>query len=263
MLITIELPNFSVILVKPGQPMIKFFRKIRRKLLTENKFSKYFLYAIGEIILVVIGILIALSINNWNEGIKRQALKGVYVRALIGDLQKDIDQLSIDIDTTLWHLENCKAIGKKITSNEFDADSIMKIYRKDFNFFIYENRNFNRNTIDALLTTGNIDLFDDTLYDDLMRHDNLQKEVISAIETELGFYMNYLTRSNLPQIDEVSMVQGENLNRIWNLIDKGEFVLGFNSVLNSKSIVNKNNLRSRRNLFEETKSLLEILTKIE
>jgi len=46
--------------------MIKFFRKIRQQLLTENKFSKYLLYAIGEIVLVVIGILIALQINNWN-----------------------------------------------------------------------------------------------------------------------------------------------------------------------------------------------------
>ena len=48
--------------------MIKFFRKIRQKMLTENKFSKYLIYAIGEIILVVVGILIALSINNWNQG---------------------------------------------------------------------------------------------------------------------------------------------------------------------------------------------------
>ena len=47
--------------------MIKFFRKIRQKMLTENKFSKYFLYAIGEIVLVVIGILIALQINNKNQ----------------------------------------------------------------------------------------------------------------------------------------------------------------------------------------------------
>jgi hypothetical protein len=52
--------------------MIKFFRKIRQKLLNENKFSKYLIYAIGEIILVVIGILIALSINNWNENRKLQ-----------------------------------------------------------------------------------------------------------------------------------------------------------------------------------------------
>ena len=47
--------------------MIKFFRKIRQNLLMENKTGKYFKYAIGEIILVVIGILIALQINNWNS----------------------------------------------------------------------------------------------------------------------------------------------------------------------------------------------------
>lgn len=47
--------------------MIKFFRHIRKRLIRENRFSKYLLYAIGEIVLVVIGILIALQINNWNE----------------------------------------------------------------------------------------------------------------------------------------------------------------------------------------------------
>ncbi len=49
--------------------MIKFFRKIRQQMLSENKFGKYLLYAIGEIILVVIGILIALQINNSKEEI--------------------------------------------------------------------------------------------------------------------------------------------------------------------------------------------------
>jgi hypothetical protein len=47
--------------------MIKFFRKIRQNLLVENKTGKYLKYAFGEIVLVVIGILIALQINNWNE----------------------------------------------------------------------------------------------------------------------------------------------------------------------------------------------------
>ena len=47
--------------------MLRFFRKIRQKLLTDNKFSKYLLYAIGEILLVVIGILIALQVDNWNQ----------------------------------------------------------------------------------------------------------------------------------------------------------------------------------------------------
>jgi hypothetical protein len=47
--------------------MIKFFRNIRQRLVAENKLNKYLLYAIGEIVLVVIGILIALQINNWNQ----------------------------------------------------------------------------------------------------------------------------------------------------------------------------------------------------
>ena len=47
--------------------MLRFFRKPRQKLLPDNKFSKYLLYAIGEIVLVVIGILLALQVNNWNE----------------------------------------------------------------------------------------------------------------------------------------------------------------------------------------------------
>jgi hypothetical protein len=50
--------------------MLKFFRRIRRQLLSENQFTKYSLYAAGEIFLVVVGILIALQVNNWNERIK-------------------------------------------------------------------------------------------------------------------------------------------------------------------------------------------------
>jgi hypothetical protein len=69
--------------------MIKFFRKIRQRLLTENKFSKYFLYAIGEIVLVVIGILIALSINNWNENFKNERLETNYLIRISKDLEND------------------------------------------------------------------------------------------------------------------------------------------------------------------------------
>ena len=59
--------------------MIKFFRKIRQNLLLQNKTSKYFKYAIGEIILVVIGILIALQINNWNEHYKDNKKLGAFI----------------------------------------------------------------------------------------------------------------------------------------------------------------------------------------
>ena len=69
--------------------MIKFFRRIRQKLLSEGKTGQYLKYAIGEIILVVIGILIALGINNWNESRKNQNLEYNYIQELKTDLVKD------------------------------------------------------------------------------------------------------------------------------------------------------------------------------
>ncbi|MCA0133814.1 DUF6090 family protein [Winogradskyella alexanderae] len=69
--------------------MIKFFRKIRQDLLMENKTGKYFKYAIGEIILVVIGILIALQINNWNENRKLQHEINTYLNQKLENLKED------------------------------------------------------------------------------------------------------------------------------------------------------------------------------
>ena len=67
--------------------MINFFKKIRKKLLSKNKFSSYIIYAVGEIILVVVGILIALQINNWNENRKQRLHEIELVKLLITDLE--------------------------------------------------------------------------------------------------------------------------------------------------------------------------------
>ena len=73
--------------------MIKFFRKIRQSLLNEGRTTKYVKYAIGEIFLVMIGILLALQVNNWNENrIKRQTLKNIYV-SIKSDLEEDIKNI--------------------------------------------------------------------------------------------------------------------------------------------------------------------------
>lgn len=72
--------------------MIRFFRGIRGRLLHENRFTKYLLYAIGEIVLVVIGILIALSINGWNQDRldKKRAIE--YHQRLIEDMDRVIER---------------------------------------------------------------------------------------------------------------------------------------------------------------------------
>ncbi|MDM9632103.1 DUF6090 family protein [Robiginitalea aurantiaca] len=73
--------------------MITLFRKLRLQLLNQNKISRYLLYALGEILLVVIGILIALQVNTWNEERQQKAQVSTYARALIGDLQADINSV--------------------------------------------------------------------------------------------------------------------------------------------------------------------------
>lgn len=76
--------------------MITFFRRFRQQLLSENKFSKYLKYAIGEILLVVIGILIALQINNWNEKRKLNIERQQLISSLLKDFEYTKDNINND-----------------------------------------------------------------------------------------------------------------------------------------------------------------------
>ncbi len=78
--------------------MLKFFRHIRQKLLIDSKLNRYLLYAIGEIFLVVIGILIALQVNTWNENRKLRKQERIYLQNLRDDMKAQINQLDIYID---------------------------------------------------------------------------------------------------------------------------------------------------------------------
>jgi hypothetical protein len=96
--------------------MIKFFRTIRKKLVEQNKTGNYLKYAIGEIVLVVIGILIALQINNWNEYRKERKVEINILNEIYDNLNVDRTNLQLKIDETqsfklanlkvLEHLEN-------------------------------------------------------------------------------------------------------------------------------------------------------------
>ena len=77
--------------------MIKFFRKIRYNVMSENKTGKYLKYAVGEIILVVIGILIALSLNNWKET-RQETLQEVKI---LRQLKADLMDNQVEVDTIL------------------------------------------------------------------------------------------------------------------------------------------------------------------
>ncbi len=69
--------------------MIKFFRNIRKSLINQGKTANYLKYAIGEIVLVVIGILIALQVNNWNEARKERIQEHLLIQSIGSDLKMD------------------------------------------------------------------------------------------------------------------------------------------------------------------------------
>lgn len=110
--------------------MIKLFRKIRLNLLSEGKTGKYLKYAIGEIALVVIGILIALAINDWNE--KRKIEKQIisYMEDLIDDLRSDVNQYDINLDYYKKDIESNERLFFKDDYRQLDVDSISRLTNK-------------------------------------------------------------------------------------------------------------------------------------
>lgn len=103
--------------------MIKFFRKIRQKLLSENKFSKYLLYAIGEIVLVVIGILIALQINSWNEYSKNRKLEKDYYLQFKAELEENIRNAEDQIGYSSWQVKNAQLISDALEFGDTSENS--------------------------------------------------------------------------------------------------------------------------------------------
>jgi len=106
--------------------MIKFLRKIRQQLLTENKISRYLLYAFGEIILVVIGILIALQINTWNEQRKENNLEKNYYCKLLEDVEQDITQAHKQIEKTEERLFEANEMLRLLQMEKPPIEDVLK-----------------------------------------------------------------------------------------------------------------------------------------
>ena len=146
--------------------MIKFFRRIRQRLLTENKFSKYLLYAIGEIVLVVIGILIALSINNWNEGRKdkTESIK------ILKKLQAEFETNNTELEASIYYHEQQHEAAVKVEAlfdpdHEVPTDTIANLIMQLFTDWKFEPR---QSITTSALASGKIALINnDSLTDNL------------------------------------------------------------------------------------------------
>jgi uncharacterized membrane-anchored protein YhcB (DUF1043 family) len=150
--------------------MIKFFRKIRQNLLAEGKTGKYLKYAIGEIVLVVIGILIALQINSWYGKQVNNAKQEKYLESIVNDLNQQL----INLD---YHLN-------EENENLLDIQRLVSIYNKNkrfdlndttLNYFgsVFDRTTFlaNRPTYTQLLSTGDIGLINNAeIRDEIVKY---------------------------------------------------------------------------------------------
>jgi len=163
--------------------MIKFFRTIRQNMLTENKFSKYLIYAIGEIILVVIGILIALQINNANETKKARAVEINYLENLKADLLLETENIK---GFSEYHIEKAKSCTFLLnTTIPKTIEDVMTYTHQYENVFFWYDFVPNNNTFKELLSSGNLSL----IKNDAIKNSLLEVDKFYAIVSGHEYHM--------------------------------------------------------------------------
>tara|TARA_R110002167_G_C12593494_1_gene644443 strand:+ start:74 stop:1120 length:1047 start_codon:yes stop_codon:yes gene_type:complete len=157
--------------------MIKFFRKIHQRLLSQNKVSKYLLYAIGEIVLVVIGILIALAINNRNQ----QQINEAKITSILKEIQQELVN---DIDRS-------KQIFDRFIRDNSITDSIL-LNESTANDYKYAHKlghklGYNYSQFDFVVNTNG--------YDNLMRNiDNIPEKYQPILKDLKNLYVTKKTK---------------------------------------------------------------------
>ncbi|MBT8180141.1 MAG: hypothetical protein KJO53_00990 [Eudoraea sp.] len=154
--------------------MLKFFRRIRQQLLTQNKLSKYLLYAIGEIILVVIGILIALNINNRNEASKLKYKELVLLTEIKQNLKQDINLLNSNLIANKERIRSNEIVKFSLETKSTFNDSLKYHFGNIFGNFRFTENN------SAWENLKSIGL-------DLISNDSLRNSLSNLYSTKYGY----------------------------------------------------------------------------
>ena len=149
--------------IQPQPHMIKFFRHIRKQLLAKSKFSKYLLYAIGEIVLVVIGILIALQINNWNENRKEQKKTSAYLAMLSDEIQTNLKRLDRSTEMAKAHREYNLNTLKELNSESAKTIDLDEFYAITTSQGPFSRLELVRSSFDDLINSGAMENVKDSL----------------------------------------------------------------------------------------------------
>ncbi len=177
--------------------MIKFFRHIRQRMIKDNKVSKYLLYALGEIVLVVIGILIALQVNEWNNERNRNLAEAVIITQLKTDLETSSVELEEIKEFYLIRAQACAEVTQAFYKTEFPHDSIEDALNSPFSARIYSPI---LGTARSLINSGNIDRLRSTqLKSDLIAY----VEKVDYLLKDISRYEESYYRTGVSMMQEV------------------------------------------------------------
>ena len=196
--------------------MIKFFRHIRQNLIMENKTGKYLKYAIGEIILVVIGILIALSINNWNEGKKDRVEEQELLTQLHSEYKSNLEQLDQKIGLRNNMLNaSLKLLNYVDYPETRETDSILKYIGYTVTAPTFDP------IVNDIISSGRIQLLQNTsLKEKLSRWTS---ELVQVTEEE-QVWLKYRSNHYAPLLIEHNLYRNL-INRYWKANIMGTFHL--------------------------------------
>ena len=240
--------------------MIKFFRKIRQHLLSENKFSKYLFYAVGEIILVVIGILIALQINNWNENRKTNIKIENSLIALKSDLAQDTLLIRKRLPFINEQYILNESLRSRVANSSATVDTLVKIMRFEFNPNWVVQIPYNTNTYNSLIRTGLIENLSDSLKVNIKNFYNEKSSLMNRVEKTTNDYQGKVTSYVDKYTFGVTEIhdQGDLIDSlVWNNIDYGHLAATFQGISNFKRILfTETNLELKFSL-ENSKLIIE------
>jgi hypothetical protein len=183
----------SKLLTKKQIKPMKLFRKIRERLLKENKLTRYLIYGIGEITLVVIGILIAVAINNSNIEKIDELKETKYLNNIKLDLQKDL--ASLDFNLTL-RKERYRGTSKLISQiNGQPIENLTELVINVANTLNEQRFAPNNSTYNELASSGNPNLISsDAIKILILELEELYKKNSCAIDHETFDYREYISK---------------------------------------------------------------------
>lgn len=242
--------------------MIKFFRKIRQNLLSEGKTGKYFKYALGEILLVVIGILIALQVNNWNEERKNQLLASNILRDFISDVKKDSIDLAYHIEFSSQELNHHNSVIERSRNKKANLDTLVFLGKNVFKPHWVAPISYNSTTFQSIKSSGKLELLPE----------KIKKEIINYYG-KIGYYesiINDLNNQYTGNLHEFSQhyilgtgVEFEYLARAvsWKNIDKKEFAIKFDALLTSRKLLWNYYYESLKKQQKRNESVMKLVKK--